>query len=81
MAEKSKSWTKALFVGLWTALNFCRKLFFNVVFLVIIIGIIAVASREESVPQVTPGSALMLTLNGALVIQKTAVDPVSEFLQ
>ena len=81
MAEKSKSWTKALFVGLWTALNFCRKLFFNIVFLVIIIGIIAVASREESVPQVTPGSALMLTLNGALVIQKTAVDPVSEFLQ
>ena len=57
MAEKSKNWTKALFVGLWTALNFCRKLFFNVVFLVIIIGIIAVASREESVPQVTPGSA------------------------
>ncbi|GGF55720.1 signal peptide peptidase SppA [Alteromonas lipolytica] len=81
MAEKSKSWTKALFVGLWTALNFCRKLFFNVVFLVIVIGIIAIAGREESVPQVTPGSALMLSLKGALVVQKTAVDPFSEFLE
>ncbi|NVK57869.1 MAG: signal peptide peptidase SppA [Alteromonadaceae bacterium] len=81
MAEKSRSWTKSLFIGLWTALNFCRKLFFNVVFLVIFIGIIVIASQDEAAPKVTPESALVLSLNGTLVIQKTAVDPISEFIQ
>lgn len=81
MAEKSRSWTKALFVGLWTVLNFCRKLFFNIVFIVIILGIIVVSTKEDKTIGVTPDSALMLTLKGALVIEKTAVDPMSEFLQ
>lgn len=81
MAEKNRSWTKALFVGLWTALNFCRKLFFNIVFIIIILGIVVVATKEDKTIGVTPDSALILTLKGALVIEKTAVDPMSEFLQ
>lgn len=81
MAVKSKSWTKALFVGLWTALNFCRKLFFNIIFLVIVIGIFAVVTQQDDSVGVSPNSALVLSLRGALVIEKTAVDPTAEFIQ
>ena len=81
MVQKSTSWTKALFVGIWTALNFCRKLFFNVIFIVIIVGIFMVASKEDQTVKVTQNSALVLTLNGSLVIEKTAIDPAEQFFQ
>ena len=49
MAAKG-SWTKALFTGLWTVLNFARKLVFNLIFLVLVIGvIIAISSSEDPV--------------------------------
>ena len=80
MAQKS-SWTKALFVGLWTVLNFCRKLFFNVIFIVIIVGIIAVAVKDKDPVSVKPDSALLLNLKGNLVVQKQGVDPVEQFMQ
>ena len=81
MVQKNTSWTKALFVGIWTALNFCRKLFFNVIFIVIIVGIFMVASKEDQTVKVTQNSALVLTLNGSLVIEKTAIDPAEQFFQ
>ena len=81
MVQKSTSWTKALFVGIWTALNFCRKLFFNVIFIVIIVGIFMIASKEDQTVKVTQNSALVLTLNGSLVIEKTAIDPAEQFFQ
>jgi len=81
MAGKG-NWTKSLFIGLWTVLNFTRKLFFNVIFLVIFIGLIVIiASQEDDQLSVKANSALLLTLNGQLVIEKESVDPFEQFLQ
>ncbi|BFT30159.1 signal peptide peptidase SppA [Alteromonas sp. D210916BOD_24] len=81
MAAKG-SWTKSLFIGLWTVLNFTRKLFFNIIFLAIFIGlIIAIANQENDQLTVNANSALFLTLNGKLVIEKESVDPFEQFLQ
>ncbi|WP_334062349.1 signal peptide peptidase SppA [Alteromonas genovensis] len=81
MAAKG-NWTKSLFIGLWTVLNFTRKLFFNVIFIVIFVGIImAIANQDGEQLTVKSDSALYLTLNGQLVIEKESVDPFEQFLQ
>ena len=80
MAAKG-SWTKALFKGLWTVLNFARKLVFNLIFLVLVIGVIIAISSSEDPISVKPDSALLLQLNGNLVIEKEQVDPFSQFMQ
>ncbi|MEG3768094.1 signal peptide peptidase SppA [Alteromonas sp. 14N.309.X.WAT.G.H12] len=75
------SWTKSLFVGLWTVLNFSRKLFFNLIFLTILIAIIVAIASSESPVLVKNDSALLLQLDGNLVIEKEHVDPFAEFMQ
>ncbi|WP_026375168.1 signal peptide peptidase SppA [Aestuariibacter salexigens] len=80
MTQRS-SWTKSLFVGLWNGLNFVRKLFFNIVFIVIIVGLIVVVMSDNNKIIVPKHSALVLNLNGDLVIQKTSVDPFETFMQ
>ncbi|NMH58629.1 signal peptide peptidase SppA [Alteromonas ponticola] len=75
------NWTKSLFVGIWTALNFCRKLFFNIIFIVLLVGIIAIFSSDKDPVMVKHGSALYLNLNGNLVIEKEAVEPFEQFMQ
>ena len=81
MAGKG-NWTKSLFTGIWTVLNFSRKLFFNLIFLVFFIGIIvAISSQDNEQLTVNNDSALMLTLKGNLVIEKVSVDPFEQFLQ
>jgi protease-4 len=81
MAAKG-NWTKSLFIGLWTVLNFTRKLFFNVIFIVIFVGItMAIVNQDGEQLTVKSNSALYLTLNGQLVIEKESVDPFEQFLQ
>ena len=81
MAAKG-NWTKSLFIGLWTVLNFTRKLFFNIIFIVIFAGIIiAATSSDNDLLTVNANSALYLTLNGKLVIEKEGIDPFEQFLQ
>ncbi len=80
MAAKG-SWTKSLFVGLWTVLNFARKLVFNLFFLVIVIVVIIAVSSGEKPVQVRPDSALLLSLKGNLVIEKEQVEPFTQFMQ
>jgi protease-4 len=79
--SSGKSWTKSLFLGLWTALNFSRKLFFNLIFLVLFIALISVLMKGDNKVTVPAGSALVLKLVGNIVIEKQAVDPLEEFLQ
>ncbi|MGS2721292.1 signal peptide peptidase SppA [Paraglaciecola aestuariivivens] len=79
--SSGKSWTKSLFVGLWTGLNFSRKLFFNLIFIVICIVIISALMKDDNKIVVPLDSALILELNGDLVIEKQAVDPFSEFIE
>ncbi|RDV26161.1 signal peptide peptidase SppA [Alteromonas aestuariivivens] len=75
------SWTKSLFVGLWTVLNFCRKLFFNLIFIFLVVVIIIAVSGGEEPHSVNPDSALYLNLKGNLVIEKESVDPFEQFMQ
>ena len=76
-----KSWTKSLFSGIWSVLNFSRKLFFNIIFLIIFIGIISVFFRDNGQIGVQQDSALVLNLKGDIVIQKHAIDPFEAFMQ
>jgi protease-4 len=79
--SSEKSWIKSLFTGLWSILNFCRKLFFNIIFLVIVIAFISVLWRDNGSVIVPQDSALVLELKGDIVIQKQSVDPFEEFMQ
>lgn len=75
------SWTKSLFVGIWNVLNFSRKLFFNLIFILIAIGIIVALSSDKDKTTVTPDSMLSIPLKGRLVIETKEVDPVDEFMR
>lgn len=75
------SWTKSLFVGLWTALNFSRKLFFNLIFIFLFIAILSVFMKDNNKIVVPFDSALILELKGDLVIEKRAVDPLTQFME
>lgn len=75
------SWTKSLFVGIWSVLNFSRKLVFNAIFIFLIIGFfIAISGDDAAQIKIEKDSALVLNLHGNLVIEKTAVDPFEEFV-
>lgn len=81
MTEK-RSWTKAIFVGIWSVLNFSRRLFFNLIFIGIVIAVlVAVSSGESDKFTISNNSALVLNLKGDLVIEKTHVDPAEQFFQ
>ena len=80
MAGKS-SFTKSLFLGIWHGLNFGRRLLLNILFLIIIIGVvIAISTSGSKGPSIPKSSALVLDLTGTLVIQKTWVDPAELFI-
>jgi protease-4 len=81
MTEK-RSWTKAIFVGIWSALTFSRRLVLNLLFLgLVIVIIIAVSSGDSNKLIVSNKSALVLDLKGNLVIEKTFIDPTEVFFQ
>ncbi|WP_416304957.1 signal peptide peptidase SppA [Neptunicella sp. SCSIO 80796] len=75
------SWTKSLFTGLWSFLNFLRNAFFNIIFLIIAIVLISAFMSGEEKVLVPSETALVLDLVGDVVIQKEAVDPFQEFIQ
>lgn len=65
-----------VFKGLWTGLNFSRRLVLNFLFvLLVILFIVAIASDEDEI-KVADTSVLRLNLDGPIVEEKTYVDPV-----
>ncbi|AGH44135.1 signal peptide peptidase SppA, 67K type [Paraglaciecola psychrophila 170] len=70
-----------MFVGLWTALNFSRKLFLNIIFIVIFLAFISVFLNNDNQVTVPANSALVLKLSGNVVIEKESVDPFTEFME
>lgn len=74
------SWTKSFFMGIWSVLNFSRKLVFNVIFILILVGFFIAISGDDTQVTVRSDSALILNLKGNLVVEQTAVDPFEEFL-
>lgn len=79
--SQSSSWTKSLFTGLWNILNFSRKLFFNIIFIVIAVAIIMAVTKDSKKLGVTSNSILNVTLNGRLVIEKEEVPPFDQFMK
>ncbi|GGD73988.1 signal peptide peptidase SppA [Lacimicrobium alkaliphilum] len=76
-----KSFTKALFSGIWSVLNFSRKLFFNIIFIAIAAIILVAILSEDGKVTVPDEAVLVLNLKGDLVIEETAVDPFEKFMQ
>ena len=76
-----KGMFRTLAGGVWSVLNFSRKLFFNLIFIFILVALIIAIASEEGKVEVPKDSALVLNLNGRLVIEKTAVDPFAKFMQ
>ncbi|XOV77542.1 MAG: signal peptide peptidase SppA [Aestuariibacter sp.] len=76
-----KSWTASFFLGIWNTLNFTRKLFFNFIFILIIVGIVIALTSDDGKVSVPKGAALVLNPFGDIVIQEHAVEPFDKFLQ
>lgn len=74
------SWTKSFFLGIWNILNFSRKMFFNIIFIALAIGLISVLMRDDGKVVVPKSTALVLNIEGEIVIEETYVDPFDEFL-
>ncbi|MFT5542681.1 MAG: protease-4 [Glaciecola sp.] len=79
MSEK-KSWTKSFFIGSWNVINFTRKFVLNLIFFIILIAIlIGISNSGGGKAIVKNDSALVLNLNGNLVVEKQYVDPAEKF--
>lgn len=76
-----KSWTKSFFIGSWNVINFTRRFFFNLLFIFIVVALIlAISSTDSEELSVPKNSALVLNLNGDLVIQKQWIDPAEQVI-
>ena len=65
-----------LFKGLWTGINFSRRLVLNFLFiLIVILFIVSIASDDNEI-NVADTSVLRLNLNGPIVEEKVYVDPI-----
>ncbi len=78
--SNSSSVTKKLFVGLWSLINFTRKLFLNIIFFIILFFILVIMFSGEDEVLVPLESALVLDPYGEIVVQKFQADPFSEFV-
>ncbi|HXD51718.1 MAG TPA: signal peptide peptidase SppA [Burkholderiales bacterium] len=73
MAEQKHGIIARLFIGLWNLLNFTRRLVFNVIFLLLLIGFIA--ALRSGGPKLAERTALVLDPKGSIVEQYTT-EPV-----
>ncbi len=79
--SNQRSWTKSFFIGIWTILNFCRKVFFNLIFIALAFVLIAAFLKDDNKIIVPDKTALVLNLVGDIVIEENTVDPFEKFLQ
>lgn len=71
---------KKAFVGFWNILNFSRRLVLNILFFFILIALfVSIMSSEDEII-VEQDSALVLSLSGNIVEEKTYIDPVEAAL-
>ncbi|WP_394184277.1 signal peptide peptidase SppA [Pseudoalteromonas tetraodonis] len=65
-----------VFKGIWTGINFSRRLILNVLFLFLVVIFIVSVSSDGDKIIVEEGSVLRLNLSGPIVEEKTYIDPV-----
>lgn len=71
---------KKAFVGFWNILNFSRRLVLSILFFFILIALfVSIMSSEDEII-VEQDSALVLSLSGNIVEEKTYIDPVEAAL-
>ncbi len=77
MSSSQRGVVRRLFGGLWNALNFTRRLVFNLIFLAILVAVVGAffASR----PVIAPRTALVLDPSGAIV-EQYSTDPTQRAL-
>lgn len=76
----AKSGISRMFSALWTSINVSRKILLNLIFFGFI-GLLIIAISSEGEPiVVNDETALVLDLSGVVVEQKTAINPVDEFI-
>ena len=64
------------FIGLWDAMNFTRRLIFNLVFFVLLIMLLAVIGNGDRVEPLLDDTALVIAPEGALV-EQYSIDPTT----
>lgn len=79
MSESKPGPIRRFLVGIWNAVNFTRRLVFNLVFLVVLFAFIAVLFSSPGVKPLMADSALVINLGGDLVEQYSA-HPVDRVL-
>jgi len=77
MASNNPGPIRRLFRAIWNALNFTRRLVFNLIFLVILAGLIGVLFSSRAV--IAPRTALVLDPGGAIV-EQYSTDPTQRAL-
>ncbi len=70
-----------LFKNLWYGLDLSRKIFLNLIFVIIVIFIIVAIANSDGKPKVENGVALVLQPNGIIVEQLTYRDPIDQAIQ
>ncbi|WP_224746079.1 signal peptide peptidase SppA [Neiella litorisoli] len=71
---------RGFFGWCWRILNWARKALINLVFLLVVVSVIIAISTQEQGPQFEEG-ALVLTIDGRIVEQTRAIDPMSQFFK
>jgi len=70
-----------LFKNLWYGLDLSRKIFLNIIFILVVIFIITAIVNSDGKPKVENGVALVLQPNGMIVEQLTYKDPIDQAMQ
>lgn len=73
MVNQAPGAVRRFFLGLWNALNFARRLVFNLVFLALLIAFVGVFLAAR--PAIAPRTTLVLDPSGAIV-EQYSTDPV-----
>ena len=64
------------FIGLWSAINFSRKLILNLIFFGLLAAIVLSIPQQNEAIKVPEGAVLKLNFEGKLVEELTYIDPV-----
>jgi protease-4 len=65
-----------IFKGIWTGINFSRRLILNILFLALVIFVFIGINSDDDTIIVQNGSVLRLNINGPIVEEKTYIDPI-----
>ena len=71
---------KKFFIGCWDVLNFSRRLVLNIIFFFILLAIVISIFSSDDEIVIEQDSALVLSIAGNIVEEKTYVDPVQAAL-